>query len=97
MATNEGVKEYFECQCQCHTDNKFFHEGHCCFMCPKCKRNIMLHFFNEHRHTCRGVRPLKKPKPKVTRTVIEKPKPKIRKASFGSTRTRHRRRKPVGR
>lgn len=43
----------YECECECHTNTQYEHEGPCCFQCPNCKKNIQLHLYNEHVHTCK--------------------------------------------
>ena len=96
---SEGPTNYI-CDCKCHDDPEFKHEGPCCFPCPKCKERIKLHLYNEHKAACskrkkrkRRVLPVNPTTPPVVKDV-EIPK---RSYSFGSTATRHRKRKPVGR
>ena len=93
----------FECNCACHTDPEMRHTGRCCFECPKCKKRILTHLYNEHVHTCSKRKRLHE-RIRKERMVVNstQPEPEIKErlvnVSFiGSTRSRHRKRKPVGR
>lgn len=93
----EGPSNYI-CKCRCHTDENYTHEGHCCFVCPKCKENIVAHLYNEHKHKCRGKKRLNRPvNQEVESSEPEKNEERVSKRfrlnrppSFGSTRSRHR-------
>ena len=50
----------YECNCECHTNEEYIHEGHCCFVCPKCHDRILAHLYNEHKHSCSKAKRLAK-------------------------------------
>ena len=97
----------FECNCACHKNPKVKHAGKCCFVCPKCKKRIKKHLYNEHVHTCsRRKRLLERIRQErlganpTAEQLEHGPKLKERLVEVslvGTTRSRHRRRKPVGR
>ena len=95
----------FECNCACHTDLEVRHTGNCCFECPKCKKRILTHLYNEHVHTCSKRKRLHeriRRERMVVNPNIEQREPVVKErlvevSLVGTTRSKHRKRKPVGR
>lgn len=85
------------CECECHTNAEVNHPVPCCFVCPKCKQNIMSHLYNDHVHTCSRAnaytpRPHSEPEQKQPRVPSERRKLIDLPVAPGSARSRYRKR-----
>ena len=47
-----SIKNFEECDCECHKNSSIRHTMNCCFACPHCKKSIKKFIYERHKKTC---------------------------------------------
>ena len=47
-----SIKDFEECDCECHKNSNIRHADSCCFTCPHCKKSIKKFIYEKHKKTC---------------------------------------------